>query len=80
MCVAHIGKVMKNDGKTAEVDFDGVKMNVRSALVDVKPDDDVLVHAGIIIQKLTKKEAREMKETEALLRETGSVNGGPDGQ
>ena len=62
MCVAQLGKVIEPGEKTAKVDFDGIALEVRSGLVDVKPGDNVLVHAGIIIQRLTETEASEMKE------------------
>ena len=68
MCVAQLGKVIEPGEKTAKVDFDGIALEVRSGLVDVKPGDNVLVHAGIIIQKLSEKEAAEMREAEELLK------------
>ena len=69
MCVARLGKVVDAGEKKALVDFDGLKMEVRSGLVDIKPGDNVLVHAGIIIQTINEEEAREMKEVEKMLSE-----------
>ena len=45
------------DGK-ARVELDGVKLDVATALVeDLKVGDYVLLHAGFIIQKITKEDA-----------------------
>ncbi len=77
MCVAKLGKVVKTGEKRALVDFDGLKMEVRSGLVDIKPGDNVLVHAGIIIQTVKDEEAREMKELEELM--SGGVKTEEDG-
>lgn len=68
MCVAQLGIVKKPGEKKALVDFSGIEIEVRSGLVDVKEGDNVLVHAGIIIQKLSEKEAAEMREAEELLK------------
>jgi len=50
--------------------FSGNTVNARLGLVDVKPGDKVLVHAGCIMQKVSSKEANEleklMKELEAF--------------
>lgn len=67
MCVAQLGKVIKTGPKTALVDFDGTRLEARSGLVDVKPGDNVLVHAGIIIQTVKEDEAREMRELSELM-------------
>ena len=69
MCGAQLGKVIKAGEKRAVVDFEGLSYEVRSGLVDVKEGDNVLVHAGIIIQKVTEKDARELSETKALMEE-----------
>ncbi|HBG56288.1 MAG TPA: hydrogenase assembly protein HypC [Ruminococcaceae bacterium] len=62
MCVALPGKVVKVDGRKATVDFSGNTLVAEAGLVKVKPGDDVLVHAGCILQVLTKKEGNEMRE------------------
>jgi len=65
MCLAVPGLVESVDGRTAVVDFGGVK---REAVVDlmeagsVKPGIYVLVHTGFVIQILEKKEAEETLE------------------
>lgn len=62
MCVALPGLVVSIEGNYAVVDFDGNRVNARAGLVDVIPGDYVLVHAGCIIQKMTRKDADEITE------------------
>lgn len=64
MCVALPGRVLKmNESEgTATVDFNGNIVEARSGLVDVKPGDRVLVHAGCILQKVTENEGDEMED------------------
>ena len=69
MCVAQLGKVISLGEKKALVDFDGTRIHAASGLVDIKPGDNVLVHAGIIIQTVKEEEAREMKELQELMKE-----------
>ena len=65
MCLAIPGKVETVEGRTALVDFGGVK---REAVIDlmetgaVKPGTWVLVHTGFVIQVLDEKEALETLE------------------
>ena len=69
MCLAVPGLVESVDGRTAIVDFGGVK---REAIIDlmeegtIVPGVYVLVHTGFVIQKLEKEEALE---TLAIWRE-----------
>jgi hydrogenase expression/formation protein HypC len=69
MCLAVPGMVESISGRTAIIDFGGVK---REAVIDlmedgaVKPGTYVLVHTGFVIQILSKEEA---EETLALWRE-----------
>jgi len=62
MCLAIPGRVESVEGRTAIVDFGGVK---REAVIDlmeagtVKPGTWVLVHTGFVIQILDEKEALE---------------------
>ena len=80
MCLAVPGLVESVDGRTAVVDFGGVK---REAVVDlmeqgsVKPGTYVLVHTGFVIQILDKKEAEETLE---LWREVLSYVDEPYGE
>ncbi len=62
MCVALPGKVIKVDGRKATVDFSGNTLVAEAGLVRVKPGDDVLVHAGCILQVLTKNEGSDMRK------------------
>lgn len=62
MCVAIPGKVLSVENGKAVVDFDGNTTSVRSGIIDVSVGDYVLVHAGLVIQKMKEKEALEMKE------------------
>jgi hydrogenase expression/formation protein HypC len=58
MCLAVPGKVVKVDGRSALVDFEGVTKRVQLDLLEgTKPGDFVLVHAGYAIQTLDKGEA-----------------------
>lgn len=62
MCVAATGKVVKIDNEIAEVDFNGNIVRAHTGIIDVKVGDDVLVHAGLIIQVMSKKDADEMRK------------------
>lgn len=63
MCVALPGTVKEiTDKRYAMVDFSGNLLKAASGLVDIKPGDRVLVHAGCIIQKISETEAAEMEE------------------
>ncbi|RLI01532.1 HypC/HybG/HupF family hydrogenase formation chaperone [Candidatus Bathyarchaeota archaeon] len=65
MCLAVPGKVESIDGRTAIVDFGGVK---REAIIDlmepgsIKPGTYVLVHTGFVIQIMDEQEALETLE------------------
>lgn len=62
MCVAAPGKVTQINGSTAVVDYNGNKISADIGIVDVKPGDYVLVHAGLVIQVLPEDEAQNMIE------------------
>ena len=70
MCVALPGKVISVNEKEAVVDFNGNLVHARAGLVEVIPGDYVLVHAGCILQKVSKTEASNlndlMKEVDAF--------------
>ena len=68
MCVALPGTVVEVDDekKTALVDFSGNRVVAAAGLLEVKPGDRVLVHAGCILQIVSQSEADEL---EALLTE-----------
>ena len=58
MCVAMPGRVL--------VDFNGNRVEARTGLVKIEPGDNVLVHAGCILQKVSD---REMEELNGMLKE-----------
>ena len=62
MCVALPGRVASVNGTRADVDFSGNVISADAGLVDIKPGDRVLVHAGCIIQKLSNEDADFMEE------------------
>ena len=66
MCVALPGTVLEVNNDTAVVDFSGNRITAASGLLDVKAGDRVLVHAGCILQIVSKSEAEEI---ESLLSE-----------
>lgn len=71
MCVAIPGKVVSVEEGKAVVDFSGNQVTAYTGLVQVKPEDYVLVHAGCVIQTMKQQEAEEILE---LMRETGNDN------
>ena len=64
MCLGVPAEVKEVRGEVVLVDFgDGVLREVYGGTVDeVKPGDVVIVHAGMIIEKLKPDRAREMIE------------------
>lgn len=72
MCVAVPGKVAAVDDKYADVEFGGSIVKARRGLVEVKPGDYVLVHAGYIIQTLAMDEAEEMTALMKLMEESSN--------
>ena len=63
MCLAVPGRIIEIEGKTAVVDFGGVKREVRLDLLpDVSVGDYVIVHTGFAIERLNEKRALEILE------------------
>lgn len=62
MCVAYPGRVVSIEDRTAKVDFRGNIVDVNIGIVDVKPEDYVLVHAGVAIEAMSKQKAEEILE------------------
>lgn len=60
MCVASPGIIRNIDGNMADVDYNGNIVKAHTGIMDVKPGDYVLVHAGMILQKMKQREAEEM--------------------
>ena len=63
MCYAIPGKIVRIQGDTAIVYYDGVRKKANVSLVKAKKGDYVLVHAGFAIQTLEKKNAEESLAT-----------------
>lgn len=70
MCVASPGIIKKIENNIADVDYNGNIVKAHVGIVDVSPGDYVLVHAGMILQKMKRSEAEDMislfKELEEL--------------
>lgn len=62
MCVAIPGKILSINGMKAKVDFSGNTVDVNVGLVDAKPGEYVLVHAGCAIEVMPKAKALELIE------------------
>jgi len=75
MCLAIPGKILKIDGNSALVDFDGIKQNVIIALIQ-NPEIGkyVIVHAGYAIEMMNEKEAMEAIEQWKEIAEDQDLN------
>jgi hydrogenase expression/formation protein HypC len=74
MCVALPGKVVEINDDRALVDFNGNKVSALTGVVDCKVGDNVLIHAGCIIQVVSMSEAEEMNDIfAAIAEEMGEV-------
>jgi hydrogenase expression/formation protein HypC len=62
MCIAYPGKVLDIDGRVARVDFAGNVVRVNIGVVDTKPGEYVLVHAGCAIESMPEEKAMEILE------------------
>jgi len=61
MCLATPMKVERIDGLMAEVSIGSIRSRVSVHLIDgIKKGDYVLVHAGIAIEKVDRKRAKEI--------------------
>ncbi len=69
MCVALPGKVIELNERDAVIDFSGNQVTARIGLVDIKVGDYVLVHAGCIIQKVSKQDMDELENLNGLMSE-----------
>lgn len=73
MCVALPGKVIEVKDDIAVCDFNGNVVEARAGLVDVKPGDHVLVHAGCILQKVSAEEAEDLSQLMSDLEAFGNA-------
>ena len=62
------------DGRSGEAVFSGNALNVNLSLVDAKPGDYVLVHAGCAIEIIKKDEAEEILD---IFETLGGLSVGP---
>ena len=69
MCVALPGKIEKIEDNIATVNFSGNTVRAHTGVVKVSVGDFVLVHAGLIIQKLDREEAENMTELFEMIKE-----------
>ena len=72
MCLGVPGRVISVDGRTALVDFFGVRRETRLDVVDepVGPGDYILNHVGFAIRRIPSVEIEEtLRLYEVLLRE-----------
>lgn len=61
MCLAFPGRILSVDGDFAKIDFGGgtIREGINVSLVEAKPDQYVLVHAGYAIQVMDQEEAEK---------------------
>ena len=69
MCVALPGIIEKIEDNIATVNFSGNIVRAHTGVVNVAVGDFVLVHAGLVIQKLDKQEAENMTELFNMIKE-----------
>jgi hydrogenase expression/formation protein HypC len=69
MCVALPGLIEKIEDNIATVNFSGNIVRAHTGVVNVAVGDFVLVHAGLIIQKLDQEEAENMTELFEMIKD-----------
>ena len=67
MCIAVPGKLIEMEGSRGKVDVKGNLLTVELGLVDAKPGDYVLIHAGCAISVVTKEDNDELTELLELI-------------
>lgn len=60
MCIAIPGKIIEINGTNAKADFNGNLVDVNIGLVEPKPGQYVLVHAGCEIEVMEQDKAQEL--------------------
>lgn len=77
MCLGVYGKVVELCGETVKVDFGGVVKEAIPMVDDLSPGDYVIVHAGMVISKLSEEEflesLRYIREIAEKLVEDGEL-------
>ena len=72
MCIALPGRIVRIDGRMAEIDYSGLRTTVALGLVDAKVDDYVLVHAGCALEVMAPERARDLLELVRELEEASN--------
>ena len=62
MCLAIPGRIISIKDNTAKVDFGNIKKDVFLGIVKAKAGDYVLVGSGIVVQKISKKDAMKINK------------------
>lgn len=62
MCIAVPGRVVSINGGRAKVDFSGNIVEADVRLVDVKPGEYVLIHAGCAIEVMKEEQAKDLAD------------------
>ena len=75
MCVAYPGTVIevRKKEQRALVDFSGTTVEAQTMFMDVNPGDQVLVHAGFVLEVLKDDEAAAAKK---VFHEISEITGG----
>ncbi len=60
MCLGIVGRVVELRGDVAVVDVNGTRFTADASVVDVSVGDYVVVHAGMIISRVSREEALEV--------------------
>ena len=71
MCIAMPGKVISLENGKGKVDFSGTVVDVNLKLVNAKPGDYVLVHAGCALEIMERSKAEELMDLFRELEEIG---------
>ncbi len=67
MCIAVPGKIIEIHGDTAKVDINHNMCEVSVKLISPKVGDDVLIHAGCVLEILKQDKAQELAQLFAEL-------------
>ena len=59
MCLAIPGKIIKIEGDSAIVDYDGIQKEANISLIECSLGEYVLVHVGFAIQVIDEESARQ---------------------
>ena len=62
MCIAISALIISMEGTKARVECNGNFFEVETAIIEAKPGDYVLVHAGCAIEVIHKERANEISE------------------